>query len=104
MSKEIVVLFSAKLRPDADEDSYEALNARLESLVREVPGFIDVTDYRSEDGEEIGLVRFASAEALRAWATHPEHVAAQQRGREEFYESYRIQIASVERESVFPGG
>lgn len=102
MDGEIVVLFQATLKPDADVQAYESLNAHLEELVGQTPGFLGVKDYRSADGEEIGIIRFASAEALRAWAMHPEHVVAQRRGREEFYESYIIEIAEIRRASIFP--
>ena len=43
-----------------------------------------------------------SDEDVRAWKAHPDHVAAQARGREAFFESYRMTVAgSVLREYGF---
>jgi heme-degrading monooxygenase HmoA len=42
-----------------------------------------------------------SAETLRAWATHPEHVLVKEIGRQKFYEDYRLQVCEVVRESIF---
>jgi hypothetical protein len=39
-------------------------------------------------------VRFESEEALQAWKTHPEHMKVQARGREAFFESYRMTVAT----------
>jgi len=50
----------------------------------------------------VTLVEFASEEAQRAWSRHPDHVAAQKKGRQDFYVEYRLQVCRVERESVFP--
>ena len=40
-------------------------------------------------------------EAQRAWREHPLHRQAQERGRLEFYESYRLQVCELVRESLF---
>ena len=97
----MICLIRAKLRPDADVPAYEALNARMEELVRAMPGFIGVNGYASPDGDEFGLVRFETREALRAWREHPEHLAAQQRGRTEFYASLAIEVCEVIRAYEF---
>ncbi|MGH2794309.1 MAG: antibiotic biosynthesis monooxygenase family protein [Actinomycetota bacterium] len=102
MDGEIVVLFSAKLRPDADAAAYEALSARMAELVVSIPGFVGVREYDMPEGEEFAIVRFASQEALSEWRNHPEHREAQRRGREDFYESYRIEITESRRAAIFP--
>jgi antibiotic biosynthesis monooxygenase (ABM) superfamily enzyme len=42
----LVILFRSKLTPEAGED-YQAMNAELESLVRQNPGFADVKSLKS---------------------------------------------------------
>ena len=99
---EIVVLFSATLRPDADLDAYEALSARMWEVVVTMPGFLGSREYEAGEGREFAVVRFASHDAVRAWAEHPEHREAQGRGRAEFYESYEIEITERRRAATFP--
>jgi heme-degrading monooxygenase HmoA len=92
----VIVLIRTTMRSDCDRTAYEALNARMYELVQRIPGFAGVTGYGG-DGEDIGVVRFDSLESLRAWREHPEHVVAQQRGRDEFYASYTIEVCEVVR-------
>jgi heme-degrading monooxygenase HmoA len=93
----VIVLIRTKLRPGSDQAAYEALNAEMFALVQNMPGFLGVNGYASADGDEVGMVRFASLDALRAWREHPEHVATQLRGKSEFYASYRIEVCEVVR-------
>jgi heme-degrading monooxygenase HmoA len=89
----VIVLFGNQMREGADLAEYEARSARMNELARQMPGFISVKDYTSvkgyttPDGDEVVIARFESREALDAWRFHPEHVATQRKGREEYYES-----------------
>jgi heme-degrading monooxygenase HmoA len=97
----VVVLIRARLRLDADRSAYEALNAEMYELVQRMPGFVGASGYASPEGDEIGVVRFESHEALRAWREHPAHVVTQQRGRAEFYASLQIEVCEVIRSYRF---
>ena len=99
--KEVVVFFKTHLRPGADEAEYGRTSRRMHELVEAIPGFISIKGYRSEDGEEIDIVRFKDEEALEAWRTQPEHLATQERGREEFYDHFSVQACRVFREYEF---
>jgi heme-degrading monooxygenase HmoA len=74
-----------------------------------MPGFISATGYAGENGDDIGVIRFATLDALRAWREHPDHVIVQERGRAEFYSSYTIDVCEVVRaydfdvSSIVPG-
>jgi len=46
----------------------------------------------------VALSYWPSEENVRAWKSHPEHVAAQALGREKWYESYSVQVATIDRE------
>lgn len=100
----IVVLFGTELRPDIDRAEYVARNARMDELVRQLPGFISVKSYTAEDGDRVVIARFESAEALNAWRYQPEHIEAQSKGRESYYDSYWVQVCESVREYAFQRG
>lgn len=93
----VIVLIRTQLRPDADVAAYEQLDARMNELVQTIPGFVSARSYASDDGDRISLVRFTSAEALRAWRDHPEHRETQRRGRDEFFSAYDVEVCEVTR-------
>ena len=92
-----LVIIRTKLRAGVDLATYEALNARMFEIVSAMPGFVSVKGYKGDDGDEIALIRFASADALRAWREHPEHLVVQQRGKTEFYAAYDIEVLEQTR-------
>jgi len=96
----VLVVFRSRLR-DADSQEFHALAARMLELAEAMPGFISYRTYLSEDGERCSLIEFESVEHLRAWREHPEHLQAQQAGRERFYEEYTLQVGEPMRESRF---
>ena len=96
----IVTVFRSRLLPGVREE-YLALAARMNEIAARMPGYISHKGFFADDGERVTVVEFASEEAMRAWRAHPEHVAAQRRGRREFYAEYSIQVCSVIRESQF---
>ena len=97
----IVVVFRSRLKPGVEQE-IEPLGARMYELASRMPGFVSYRDYQAADGEAVTVVEFESAETLKAWREHPEHLAAQAAGRERFFESYRIQVCRVERDYAFP--
>ena len=46
----------------------------------------------------LDIARFKDEASLEAWRDEPEHREAQRRGREEFYDRYRIQVLKVIRD------
>lgn len=99
----IVVIFEYRLRPGVDLAEYAALSQRLEARAASHArfGYIDMHGIETEDGAHIVVERFTDRERMRNWATDPEHRAAQKRGREEFYEWYRVTVSEVERDYGF---
>lgn len=93
----VIVLLRTRLHATADRAAYGALGARMFELVQRLDGFLGADEYTSSDGETVGVVRFASHEALRAWREDPEHLLTQQRGKTEFYASYTIEVCEVVR-------
>ena len=72
-------------------------------LARSMPGFVDFKTFVADDGERVSIITFASMETHRAWRDHPDHRAAQRKGRERFYATYDISVSEVVGESHFEG-
>jgi heme-degrading monooxygenase HmoA len=92
----VVVVFKITYRPGLDAQAYEQTGARMVELVSGLPGFLGM-DYAAVDGGELLIARFESHDALAAWRTQPEHLLAQQRGQQEFFQHYRIEVCDLVR-------
>ena len=84
-----------------DQTGYRETNARMEELVRQVPGYLGMDHAQNPGGLGITVAYFRDADALTRWRTDLEHRAAQKRGRADWYESYTLHVAKVERSSGF---
>jgi heme-degrading monooxygenase HmoA len=97
----VIVVFRTHVKPQADLAQLNALNQRMVALVSQMPGFVSLKDFAAQDGEFLVLAEFDSLESVDAWKAHPEHHAAQWRGREEVFAEYRIQVCHVLRTADF---
>ena len=97
----VVTVFRSRVKPGLQQDYIEWVG-RMSALAKTMPGYVSHKGFVAEDGERVTIVEFESEEAQRAWARHPEHVAAQKKGRQDFYLEYRIQVCQVQRENAFP--
>jgi heme-degrading monooxygenase HmoA len=100
----VVVIFRSRIRSDANLDGIGDVAARMHEIASAMPGFISYKEFRADDQETVAVVEFDSHEHLRAWSSHPEHVAAQQRGRESLFESYDISVCEPVRRYGFSKG
>jgi len=91
----IVVIFRARVR--SVDDEYASIAERLRELALNEFGCLEFHAL-AEGRDEVALSYWPSEDNIRAWKAHPEHVVAQQRGRDEWYESYSVQIATISRE------
>lgn len=95
-----VVIFRATVHRLDDE--YSKVAARMRELALSQFGCIDF--HTLSDGvNEISLSYWPDEERIRAWKEHPEHLMAQQYGRERWYESYSVQVAKISRDYQGPG-
>ncbi|WP_345622522.1 antibiotic biosynthesis monooxygenase [Streptomyces ziwulingensis] len=83
------------------QSGYSETSARMEDLVKDVPGFLGMDHAQTPGGLGITVGYFRDADALTRWRTDAEHRAAQQRGRAEWYQSYTLHVAKVERSHSF---
>lgn len=90
-----VVIFRARVRTlDAE---YSKTAARMRELALTEFGCIEFCAV-TEGSDEIALSYWPSEEHIKRWKAHPEHVAAQQMGRDKWYESWSVQVAQITRE------
>jgi heme-degrading monooxygenase HmoA len=94
-----VVIFRATVREfDA---TYNRMAARMRELALKefgCLGFHAVT----EGAQEVALSYWPDEAAIRAWKAHPEHLLAQQQGRDRWYTAYSVEVAEVRR--AYNGG
>jgi heme-degrading monooxygenase HmoA len=98
----VVVVFRARLRDGVDLVALEALGKRMYELASAMPGFVSYKDFSAEDGEGVSIVEFEDEASVQAWYAHPEHRAAQEKGRAEIFSEYRIQVCTPYRERRHP--
>lgn len=89
------VIFSSQ--HSANTEGYHEVADRMVELAAQQPGFIGVESARGADGFGITVAYFESLEAIARWKKHPEHLAAQERGKAQWYERYSVRVCSVER-------
>lgn len=95
----LVVVFRAKVRQFDEE--YSRVAARMRELALSRFGCLEFHAV-TEGRDEVALSYWPDEASIRAWRNHPEHVAAQQAGRDRWYESYSVQVAEVTREYRVP--
>lgn len=89
------VIFTS-VRTDEDEVGYAETAEAMEHLAAQQPGYLGIESAR--DGLGITVSYWTTAEHARAWKMVAEHRLAQQRGRDKWYRSYRVRVATVERD------
>jgi heme-degrading monooxygenase HmoA len=99
----VICLFGMRYRDDADLDTEARLAERLYEELASLPGFISYHHYSADDGELLGVVRFASREALEAWRDSAAHRATWPDAGS-FYSEFWIQDCDTYREYEWVGG
>ncbi|MEU9955497.1 antibiotic biosynthesis monooxygenase [Streptomyces sp. NPDC050982] len=86
---------------DGVAGGYGETNERMEELVEKIPGYLGMDYAGSPGGLSITVGYFRDADAVEEWRSNAEHLAAQKRGRAEWYERYTLHVAKVERSHGF---
>lgn len=94
-----VVIFRARVR--AFDDEYSRTAARMRELALSQFGCLEFHAV-AEGDHEVALSYWPDEASIRAWRAHPEHALAQKAGRERWYVSYTVQVATITRE--YQGG
>jgi heme-degrading monooxygenase HmoA len=91
------VIFTS-LRTEGDH-GYAAAADRMIELAGKQAGFLGVEHAREELG--ITVSYWKDLESIKNWKIHTEHTQARNRGRSEWYKSFKVRIARVERDYGF---
>jgi len=91
------VIFTSQ-RTNQGQEEYQAMATRMEDLARQQEGFLGIDSVRDAQGFGITVSYWSSLSAITNWKANADHLAAQKRGRAEWYKSFKLRICKVERE------
>jgi heme-degrading monooxygenase HmoA len=91
------VIFTS-LRTHGD-NGYSDMANNMVQLAAEQPGFLGIESAR--EGLGITVSYWLDLESIKQWKANAEHLVAQKLGREQWYTSFRVRIAKVERDYGF---
>jgi heme-degrading monooxygenase HmoA len=91
------VIFST-IRTSVDEDYLETAK-QMEDLAKLQEGYLGIESAREEVG--ITVSYWQSLDAIVKWKNNVEHTVARNKGRELWYQQYKLRICKVERDYGF---
>ena len=92
------VIFTSTITTKANSE-YSEMADKMVELAKEQDGFLGIESAREEVGMTVSYWR--DLEAIKNWRKHAEHSIAREKGRNEWYQSFRTRIAKVERDYGF---
>jgi heme-degrading monooxygenase HmoA len=94
------VIFSS-LNTENDVDYFKMADKMVE-LASKQEGFLGIESARNDLG--ITVSYWIDLESIKKWRENSEHSIARERGRKEWYQSFKTRIALVERDYGFDKG
>ena len=91
------VIFTS-VRTEGDH-GYAEVSDQMDQLAAQQPGYLGVETARNELG--INVSYWKDLESIKKWKNHVAHANARNRGRSEWYRSFKVRIAKVERDYGF---
>ena len=91
------VIFTSTLK--SNDKAYQEMAVKMEQLAKKQSGFLGIESARDEVG--ITVSYWESLEAIQQWKSNVEHIEAQSKGKKEWYKTYQVRIAKVERAYSF---
>lgn len=91
------VIFTSLM--NSDTNGYDEMADRMEVLAQQEEGFIGIESARNTVG--ITVSYWKDLDAIKRWKMNVEHQEAQKLGRSEWYKSFSVKIAKVERAYSF---
>ena len=77
-------------------EGYSEMADQMEALAKKQNGFLGIESARSSVG--ITVSYWKNLDAINQWKANIDHLFAQQKGREQWYNWYKVRICKVERE------
>ena len=88
------VIFTTQLANHSEE--YAKMAKELAELVKSQPGFLGMESARNEIG--ITVSYWKDLDSIKRWKENSKHMLAQEKGKNEWYVSYKTRISKVERD------
>jgi len=88
------VIFTSTL--NSDHEGYEETAERMVELAHKETGFLGLETARDKVG--ITVSYWKDLDSIKAWKANLEHAKAIGRGKAEWYTSFKVRIAKVERD------
>lgn len=82
----------------AGDNGYDRMSDAMTELAARQPGYLGMESARDASGLGITVSYWRDEESARAWKDVAAHRLAQSRGRERWYEDYRVRVATVQRD------
>jgi heme-degrading monooxygenase HmoA len=96
------VIFTSQ-RGEGD-DAYADMAQAMFELATKQPGFLGAESARGPDGFGITAAYFKDEAAIHGWKQNAGHLAAQAKGKTDWYSHYQVRVAKVERSYSGPDG
>jgi len=91
------VIFTS-VRSEGDH-GYSKMSDKMVELAHQQDGFLGVESARNEIG--ITVSYWIDLECIKKWRENMEHSIAREKGRKDWYQSFKVRIAKVERDYGF---
>ena len=83
----------------SDDSGYPEMAEMMVKMAEQAEGFLGMESARDKIG--ITVSYWDSPEAIRKWKMNTEHRAAQEMGKQRFYDAFKVRICKVERDYGF---
>ncbi|MDO6595746.1 antibiotic biosynthesis monooxygenase [Oceanihabitans sp. 2_MG-2023] len=80
-------------------EGYVEMAEKMEILAKQQEGFLGIDSARDNVG--ITVSYWETIEAIKNWKQQTDHLTAQLKGRQDWYNWYHVRICKVEREYAF---
>jgi heme-degrading monooxygenase HmoA len=91
------VIFTS-VRTEGDH-GYTEMADQMVELASQQDGFLGVESARNEIGITVSYWR--DLESIRNWRENFDHIIAREKGRKEWYQTFKVRIAKIENDYVF---
>ncbi len=92
------VVFTS-VRTNNDDEDYAQTAERMVELAKQQKGYLGHESARNDVG--ITVSYWKSLEDIKNWKENAEHLIAQSKGKEKWYQSFKTRICRVERDYEF---
>lgn len=88
-------------------EGYAEMASKMENLAKQQKGYLGMDSARNDTSDlhnvQVGITvsYWESLDAIKNWKANTEHIFAQQKGREQWYNWYNVKICKVEHEYEF---